>query len=79
MEAFRTHSTPLAAVLLHKQFRLIDLERQPDSKRVEFLFESSTELQEIVKAFWKAELTCPARPLFAAYREAQNLVHNYHI
>lgn len=76
MQHYHTHDIQLAAVLLHKQCRLVELDRL-DPKRSVFVFEDSPDLQEIVVSYWRDDLLCPAQSLLAAYKRAKHILYDY--
>jgi hypothetical protein len=75
MQHFRTHDLSLAAALLHEKCRLIDLDRS--AIKVQFLFEDSMQLQEVVSRYWRDDLLCPAQSLLASFRKAKHILHDY--
>lgn len=67
----------LISVILHEHGKLLGIDRS--KKRVEFIFEDTPELQEIVRQFFSNELLCPAQSLLLSFRRAKQILHDYSI
>ena len=74
IEYFRTGELPLVSVLLHEGFRVKELDRSKRS--VEFIFEDSTELQDVIRKYWRNELLCPALSLLSSFKQAKHLLYD---
>ncbi len=72
---FSTSDTQLAAALLHENGTFVGLDRS--KPRVEFLFEDTPALREIIRKYWKDELLCPAQSLLLAFKRAKHILHDY--
>ena len=76
MQDFRTADIQISAVLLHKNFRFLGLDRS-DSRRVVFVFEESEELQQTLQQYWQDKLLCSAQSLLADFKKAKHILHDY--
>ena len=65
----------LIATILHEGGRLVGVNRE--KPRVEFLFEDSAALHEIIRRYWSNELTCPAQSLLLSFKRAKHILHDY--
>ena len=75
MTTFAVSDIGLIASILHEDGRLTGLDRS--KKRVEFLFEDTPALREIVRRYWSNELMCPAQSLLLAFKRAKHILHDY--
>lgn len=64
----------IAAILLEKG-RLVSVDRS--CPRVEFLFEDTPVLRDVIRRYWSNELTCPAQSLLLSFKQAKHILHDY--
>jgi len=74
MQNFYTHHLALAATLLNEKVPFLGLDRS--AAKVEFVFEDSQRLQEILDRYWRDELLCPAQSLLSSFRRAKHLLYD---
>lgn len=74
MSSFSTHDLSLAATLLFEKCYLLDVDRS--SSQVEFIFEDSEQIREIVTRYLRDQLPYPVHGLFAAYKRAKKILHD---
>ena len=72
---FSTSDTQLAAVLLLENGKFTGLDRS--KLRVEFLFEDTPALHDVIERYWSNELLCPAQSLLLSFKRAKNILHDY--
>lgn len=77
MQDFRTHDLPTIAVLLHKQCRLLTLDRSDPAGKVVFVFEDSDTLRRILEDYWSDTLLCPAQSLLSCLKRAKHILYDY--
>lgn len=78
MQDYRTHDLPTAAVLLHKQCKLLTIDRT-EPHRVIFVFEQSPDLQQILQAYWSDTLMCPAQSLLTSLKRAKHILYDFQL
>jgi hypothetical protein len=67
----------LVASILHERGQIVGLDRS--HSRVEFLFEDSPALREIIRKYWSDELLCPAQALLISFKRAKHILHDYSV
>lgn len=71
---YRTSDLPLAAVLsLHQPVQSLD---RIDPRRVVFVFLNAVELENVVKAYWKAEIRVEPRRYFDQVKHLKSLLYS---
>ena len=65
----------LIAAILHEDGKLIGVDRS--KSRVEFLFEDTPALRDVVQRYWSNELVCPAQSLLLSFKRAKHILHDY--
>lgn len=65
----------LAATLLNEKEKLLGLDRS--KPRVEFLFEDTAALRDIVQRYWSDDLFCPAQSLLLSFKRAKHILHDF--
>ncbi|MFH1444688.1 MAG: hypothetical protein ABIG34_04875 [Candidatus Peregrinibacteria bacterium] len=65
----------LAAAILLEKGRLVSVDRS--RPRVEFLFEDTPALRDVVRRYWSNELICPAQSLLLSFKQAKHILHDY--
>lgn len=73
-EQFTTSDLALATVLsLYLPIELVD---RTDTRRVEFVFNSSEELHKLTEAFWKGELAIEPKLFFTQLRIIKSRIYD---
>lgn len=72
---FKTSDFPLASTLLALGFRLRTIDRS-DSRRYQFCFEQSDEIQEANNDFWRGELRIEPKLLFLHQKSLKSRIHS---
>jgi hypothetical protein len=75
MASFSVSDIGLVASLFHERGQFIGLDRT--HSRVEFLFEDTPALREIVRKYWNDELLCSAQSLLLSFKRAKHILHDY--
>lgn len=65
----------LAAAILYEDGKLLGVDRS--KSRVEFIFENTPELREVIRTYWSNELRCPAQSLLLSFKRAKHILHDY--
>ena len=72
---FRTSDFGLASTLVALEHQVFEFDRR-NPKRVEFIFEDSEEVSELVNAFWADSVTVSAQKLLAAQKKLKNRLYS---
>lgn len=75
MKQFATHDLALAATLLFEKCYLLDVDRS--GLQVEFVFEETDQVRDIVAKYWRDQLPYPAQGLFASLRKAKHILYDF--
>jgi hypothetical protein len=65
-----------AAALVCLGFGITSLDRVQNPKRVSFIFRSSKEIQEAVRAYWSGTLRVDARRFFESTKSLKSRLYN---
>lgn len=72
---FRSYDLGLASALTQVGFALHGLDRS-NSRKVEFIFDRTPELEEAVRRFWSGELMVDAQGYFESIRSVKNRIYS---
>jgi hypothetical protein len=73
-EVFETSDLYLAAFLETQGFQLLEVRREPDSRRCVFVFCDRRDREEMIASYW-ADVPVRARSFVAACKELKQRVH----
>jgi len=73
--SYSTHDLGLAASILHERGQLVGVDRT--KTRVEFLFEDTPALRDVVDRYWQNTLMLPAQSLLLSFKRAKHILHDY--
>ncbi len=76
IETYSTFDLGLAVSLVCLNFKLIDLDKSSDPKKVKFIFEHSENINEVVNHYWNDELQISARRFFDNQKMLKNRLHS---
>lgn len=72
---FSTYDIFLSATLLAVGFRLETIDKG-DTRKVEFCFRRSPEMDTVIQAYWSKQLQCEPQALFANLKMLKNQIYS---